>query len=191
MRSKEVSMENRETYVTPEMKALIGSEGEARESSMEATWSEHRRFIQAIMDEDPIYYDEAYAKKTRYGGIVCAPLFPSSVNRRPMGTPDPLTEGFKNNPEFDGLAASGEGERRRGLPPMDLSHVPRMLNGGNEIEFIQYMKLGEKTISKSRIADIYEREGRSGRMVFIITETEVRNEKGELLMISRNTAIRR
>lgn len=74
---------------------------------------------------------------------------------------------------------------------MDLSHVPRMLNGGNEIEFFQYMKLGEKTISKTRIADIYEREGRSGRMVFIITETEIRNEKGELLMISRNTAIRR
>jgi hypothetical protein len=180
-----------DSYVTPEMKALIGSAGEARESNNEATSSEHRRFIHAIMDEDPLYYDEAYAKQTRYGGIVCAPLFPASMSRRPLGTPDPLSEGFKNNPDFDGLAASGEGKGRRGTPEMDLSHIPRMLNGGNEIEFFQYMKLGEKTVSKSRIADIYEREGRSGRMVFIITETDVRNEKGELLMISRRTEIRR
>jgi len=178
-------------YVTPEMKALIGSESDACESSQEATWSEHRRFIQAIMDEDPIYYDEEYAKKSRYGGIVCAPLFPSSVDRRPMGTPDPLTEGFKNNPDFDGRGGGREGGGQGGLPRIDLSNLPRMLNAGNEIEFFQYMKPGERTITKTRIADIYEREGRSGRMVFIINETELRNEKGELLMISRQTSIRR
>ena len=180
-----------ETYVTPEMKAAIGKESEARVSTMEANSSEHRRFIHAIMDEDRIYYDEGYARKTRYGGIVCAPLFPASVNRRALGTPDPLTEGFKSNPDFDGRGRGTEGGGQGGLPRIDLSHVPRMLNGGNEIEFFQYMKLGEKTVSKTRIADIYERAGRSGRMVFIITEIEVRNEKGELLMINRGTSIRR
>ncbi|MBI2172000.1 MAG: MaoC family dehydratase N-terminal domain-containing protein [Chloroflexi bacterium] len=179
------------TYVTPQMKAAIGAESDAWESTMEATWSEHRRFIQAIMDEDPIYYDEEYAKRTRYGGIVCAPLFPSSVNRRPMGTPDPLTEGFRNNPEYDARGGGAEGGGQGGLPRLDLSHIPRMLNGGNEIEIFQYMKLGEKTITKTRIADIFQREGRAGRMVFIVSETEVRNDKGELLMISRGTAIRR
>ncbi len=179
------------THITPEMKALIGSEGDVSESTMEATWSEHRRFIQAIMDEDPIYYDEEYAKKTRYGGIVCAPLFPSSVSRRQLGTADPLTEGFRNNPDFDALAASGQVARPGDLPQLDLSHIPRMLNGGNSIEFFQYMKLGEKTVSKTRLVDIYEREGRSGRMVFMVNETEVRNDKGELLMISRGVSIRR
>ena len=178
-------------YITPEMRAAIGSESEPRESSMEATLSEHRRFIHAIMDEDPIYYDEEYAKKTRYGGIVCAPLFPSSVSRRQLGTPDPLTDGFKNNPDFDALGASGDGQREGGLPRLDLSHIPRMLNGGNSIEFFQYMKPGEKTVSKTRIVDIYEREGRSGHMVFMVNETEVRNDKGEMLMISRSISIRR
>ena len=182
---------NDETYITPEMKATIGREGEPNESTMEATLSEHRRFVQAIMDEDPIYYDEEYAKKTRYGTIVCPPLFPSSLSRRPLGTPDPLTDGFNRNPEFDGLAASGAGGNRGGGPAMDLSHIPRMLNGGNEIEIFQYMKLGEKTVSKTRVADIFEKTGRSGRMVFIVNETEVRNDRGELLMISRGTSIRR
>ncbi len=176
--------------VTVEMKALIGSEGEARESNEQATWGEHRRFIQAIMDEDRIYYDEEYAKNTRYGGIVMAPLFPGSLNRRLMGTPDPISEGFRRNPEYDGIGGGGEGGRG-GLPRIDLPNMPRTLNGGNEIEFFQYLKLGEKTVSKPKLADIYEREGRSGRMVFIITESEVRNEKGELIMISRGTSIRR
>lgn len=178
-------------YITPEMKAAIGKESEPRESSMEATASEHRRFIHAIMDEDPIYYDEEYAKKTRYGGIVCPPLFPTSLGRRQLGTPDPLTEGFKKNPDFDALAASGQVARPGDLPQLDLSHIPRMLNGGNSIEFFQYLKLGEKTVSKTRLVDIYEREGRSGRMVFMVNETEVRNDKGELLMISRGVSIRR
>jgi hydroxyacyl-ACP dehydratase HTD2-like protein with hotdog domain len=66
-----------------------------------------------------------------------------------------------------------------------------MLNGGNSIEFFQYMKLGEKTVSKTRVVDIYEREGRSGRMVFMVNETEVRNDEGELLMRSRGVSIRR
>jgi len=180
-----------ERYITPQMRAAVGKESNPSESTMEATESEHRRFIHAIMDDDPIYYDAEYAKGTRYGGIVCAPLFPSSMNRRLLGTPDPLAEGFKVNPEYDGRGVGGEGGGQYGLPLLDLSHIPRMLNGGNEIELFQYMKLGEKTVSKTRIANIFEREGRSGRMVFIITETEVRNDKGELLMISRGTAIRR
>ena len=178
-------------YITAEMKAAIGKESEPRESSMEATASEHRRFIHAIMDDDPIYYDEEYAKKTRYGAIVCPPLFPTSVSRRQLGTPDPVTEGFKANPDFDALAASGQVARPGDLPQLDLSHIPRMLNGGNSIEFFQYMKLGEKTVSKTRIVDIYEREGRSGHMVFMVNETEVRNDKGELLMRSRGVSIRR
>ena len=66
-----------------------------------------------------------------------------------------------------------------------------MLNGGNEIEFFKYMKIGEKTSSVTKVVDILEKEGRSGPMVFIISETEVRNNKGELLLISRSTAIRR
>ena len=53
------------------------------------------------------------------------------------------------------------------------------------------MKIGEKTSSVTKVVDILEKEGRSGPMVFIISETEVRNNKGELLLISRSTAIRR
>ena len=95
--------------ITPEMKSHIGVASTPVESNMEANISEHRRFIHAIMDEDPIYYDEEFAKTTRYEGIVCPPLFPLSVNRRPLGSDDSLSEGFRKNPEFDALMSAVEG----------------------------------------------------------------------------------
>ena len=173
--------------ITPEMKSHIGVASTPVESNMEANISEHRRFVHAIMDEDPIYHNEEFAKTTRYEVIVCPPLFPLSVNRRPLGSSDNLSEGFRKNPEFDALMSAVDGTGAK----MDLSHIPRMLNGGNEIEFFKYMKIGEKTSSVTKVVDILEKEGRSGPMVFIISETEVRNNKGELLLISRSTAIRR
>jgi len=39
--------------------------------------------------------------------------------------------------------------------------------------------------------DIQQREGRSGPMVFVVTETTIWNHKDELLLISRQTIIRR
>jgi len=173
--------------ITPEMKSHIGIESTPVKSNMDANISEHRRFIHAIMDEDPVYYDEQFANNTRYEGIVCPPLFPLSVNRRPLGSSDSLSEGFSRNPEFDALMSAIDGAGAK----MDLSHIPRMLNGGNEIEFFKYMRIGEKTSSVTKVVDILEKEGRSGPMVFIISETEVRNDKGELLLISRSTSIRR
>ena len=60
-----------------------------------------------------------------------------------------------------------------------------------EIEVFQLAKPGDRLTAKSRIADIYEKEGRSGRMVFIVTETTIWNDKGELLLVSRQAIIRR
>ena len=65
--------------------------------------SEIRRFVQAIMDQDPIHWNDEHAKKTRYGAIVAPPLFVTHWFRTPAGIPDPLSENFEKDPEFDGL----------------------------------------------------------------------------------------
>ena len=173
-----------EAYVTDEVKSYIGKEVEERISEP-IEKSEVRRFIQAIMDPDPIHWDEEHAKNTRYGGVVTPPIFATHIFRIPAGAPDPLQERFKQDPNFDGLALESA---RTESPPLPLK---RTLNGGNEIEFFRYPRVGERVVAKSKIIDIYEREGRSGRMVFIVTETTYKDEKGELLFISRQTTIRR
>ena len=60
--------EQEQSLITDEVKALIGAE--APPSTMWGTISADsvRRFIQAIMDNDPVYWDEEYAEQTKYGG---------------------------------------------------------------------------------------------------------------------------
>ena len=175
-----------ETYLTPEVKALIGAAGEPQACWEPVERSEIRRFAQAVMDDDPIFWNDAYAKATRYGGIVAPPLFPLFAHRRPPGSPDPLAEAAINQ-DFDGSA----GLLTTGLPPVPLPKLPRLLNGGNEVEFYQLPKLGDRITAHSKYLDIYEKSGRSGTMVFIVIETRYTNQREALLMVSRVTLIRR
>jgi acyl dehydratase len=175
-----------ETYLTAEVKALIGLEGEPQAGWEPVERSEIRRFAQAVMDDDPIFWNEAYAKNTRYGGVVAPPLFPLFAHRRPPGSPDPLAEAA-TNPDFDGSA----GLLTTGLPPVPLPKLPRLLNGGNEVELYQLPTLGDRITARSKYLDIYEKSGRSGTMVFIVIETRYMNQRDELLMVSRVTLIRR
>ena len=175
-----------DTYITPEVKALIGMEGEPQTCCEPVERSEIRRFAQAVMDDDPIFWNDAYARNTRYGGVVAPPLFPLFADRRPSGTPDPIAEAA-TNPDFDGFA----GLLQTGLPPIPLPQFPRLLNGGNEVELYQLPRVGDRITARAKYLDIYEKTGRSGTMVFIVVETRYANQDDELLMLSRVTLIRR
>lgn len=175
-----------ETYLTAEVKALIGMQGEPQTCWEPVERSEIRRFAQAIMDDDPIFWNEAHAKTTRYGTVVAPPLFPLFAHRRTPGSPDPLADAA-TDPDFDGFA----GLMTTGLPPVHLPQLPRLLNGGNEVELYQLPKLGDYLTARSKYVDIYEKTGRSGTMVFIVIETRYTNQDEALLMISRVTLIRR
>jgi acyl dehydratase len=175
-----------DTYLTPAVKALIGMEGEPQTCWEPVERSEIRRFAQAIMDDDPIFWDDAYVKTTRYGTVVAPPLFPLFAYRCTPGSPDLLADAA-TDPDFDGFA----GLTTTGLPPIHLPQLPRLLNGGNEVELYQLPKLGDHLTARSKYVDIYEKTGRSGTMVFIVIETRYTNQDEALLMISRVTLIRR
>jgi acyl dehydratase len=174
------------SYITSEVKALIGLEGAPQSSWEPVERSEIRRFAQAVMDDDPIFWNDDYATNTRYGGVVAPPLFPLFAQRRPPGTPDPLATAA-TDADFDGFV----GLLTTGLPPVPLPQLPRLLNGGNEVEFYQLPKLGDRITARAKYLDIYEKTGRSGTMVFIVIETRYTNQRDALLMVSRVTLIRR
>lgn len=174
--------------VTDEIRALIGVEGPPVTSSEVVEPGALRRFVQAIMDDDRIYWDEEYAKGTRYGGVVAPPLFPGFTNRRRPGTPDPLDR-LKTDHDWDG--ATGAGDDSGALPPVKLPLV-RLLNGGVSAEFFAYCKPGDRITGQNRYVNIAEREGRDGSpMVIITTETTFTNQDGVLLAKVQNTLIRR
>ena len=78
----------------------------------------------------------------------------------------------------------------------DLSKVninyAMVVHGGQEFEYLGPVHAGDTLTGRSRIADVYEKEGkRGGTMNFWVFETTFANQKGEDVLISRNVLIER
>ena len=101
---------------------------------------------------------------------------------------DPITKAFEEDPMSDGI---GRVSRPGSLPRVPTNLV-RVLNAGNELEIYKYPSIGDKIFSQNKYSDIRERVGRDGNPFLIITtETTYKNQKDELLCITRASSIRR
>jgi acyl dehydratase len=172
-------------YVTDDVRAFIGVESAPVTAHDPVELGAIRRHCQAIMDDDPLYWDEEYAAQTVFGGVVAPPLFPLHAFRRAPGTPDPL-EAALDDPDYDG---AGQGlAARLGLPAVPIK-LKRMLNGGNDVEVRALARPGDRIVARSRYRDIYQKEGKSGPLVFVVVETSYGTELGEELLVSRQTQV--
>ncbi len=172
------------TMLTDEIRSYIGRQSESVAACDAVEPGAVRRYAQAIMADDDADYAPG-ATPARYGGPVAPPIYPAFMFRRPLGTADVLSE-RAGDPDFDGLvSAAGDGLPELPLPGRAL------LNGGSEIEFLRYARHGEHVVQRSRYADIYERQSKSGAMLFVVVETEYRTGGGDLLLRARKTLIRR
>src|SRR5581483_4949232 len=184
-RTLEIGTHMSTNYITDAVKAIIGARTDWIESTHPVQESEIRRFFQATMDPSPRYWDEKWASKSRYGKPVAPPAFAVHAFRRGVNAlDDPLDR--MDDPDFDGVSRM----LRPGLPnvPVPLSGI---LNGGYDYEFYSYPKVGERIISRSSYKDIYQREGKSGPMVFVLVEDEYASGDGRPLLKSVNTNIMR
>lgn len=172
--------------VIEQARRLIGSKSEPITAPYPISADNVRRFTQAVMDPDPLFWDEDVAAASRYGAVVAPPLYPTHVFVRRAGTPDPL-DALAENPDWDGAPSDGYA---RGLPPLDLPQK-RLVNGGTAARFHQLPKVGDVITSTSRYADITQREGRSGPMVLVKIATDYINQDGDLLAVVTKTVILR
>ena len=152
-------MTTQESIITDEMRAQVGVE--SRPWVMEVERGAIQRFAEAIGDPNPLFYDEEYAKRSRHGGIIA----PVGFFGWPVGEP----------------------------PPASTVESPfiRRVNGGNDFTYNRPIYAGERLIASRKLAEANERQGspRTGRMLFLITETTYRDLSGKVVAISRNTGI--
>lgn len=162
-----------ESLITDEIRSWIGRE--VPPWTIEVTRRDVARFAVATDDLNPLYLDEDRAKQSRYGGLIAPPLFYMA----PLTEPVPETE-----LRTDGLPFEGKFP----VPPTPL---PRLMDGGTEVEFLQPVRVGDVLTGRSQITDIYPKEGRSGPLIFVQRETTFTNQNGELVLIEKGATILR
>lgn len=120
-----------------------------------------RQFAEAIGDANPLYVDEEYAASTIYGGIIAPPSFPIVIGQDGGGAID---------------------------LPLDYS---RVLHGEQEFIYERPIRPGDRLFCQMKVTDLYDREGKSGTMQFLVLDTELKDESGELVAVSRTNMIYR
>ena len=63
------------------------------------------------------------------------------------------------------------------------------LDGGSEWEYFEPIRPGDRITVTTMIADIYERAGRLGNMLFVVRETKYVNQFGNTVAKQRTTGI--
>ena len=82
-----------------------------------------------------------------------------------------------------------QGGQGAGLSKLGLDLL-RVLHGGQEYEYLGEIKVGDKLTTKSRISDVYEKEGkRGGTLTFVTSETTFTNQRGEDVLIARTILV--
>jgi acyl dehydratase len=152
------------SVITEEMKKTIGVESEPTIVLIEK--EPIRRAAAAMGDNNPLFRDEEYAKKLGYRSIIAPPGFQPTYSF-PIKVPQ---------------ARADAGPRFR-LP------FTRFMNGGDEYEFFQPIQAGDVLSITRRLGDMFERDGRMGKMFFQVDETVFRNQKKEIVLIQRSTTI--
>lgn len=126
------------------------------------------RFAEAVGDSSPLYWDEEFAAKSRYGSIIAPPGFFGWPQKRDAGLQSDLTVLVAS------LAEAGYG---------------RILDGGIEWEFFKPVQAGDKLTVKTSIRNIMERSGKTGKAVFLFRDITYSGQNGEIVATARQTTI--
>ncbi len=136
-----------------------------------------RRYALAIEDLDPVYRDPEAARRSRYGGLV-APLFYVTWA---VGVPG--AEKATGELGEDGLATF------IGIPEIPNVWDLGWVRGGEELEFFERVRVGDRVTVNGKILDLTEKDGKSGKLVFVTSEFVYTNQDGATLARHRLTMI--
>ncbi|GBD11209.1 hypothetical protein HRbin23_00861 [bacterium HR23] len=124
-----------------------------------------RLYALAIGDLNPLYVNAEVARRGQYGDIVAPPTFVCETTPYYQGEVD--EEG-------------GFSDRVR-LP------LGQVIRAANDYTFHRLLRPTDIITARVKISDLYERQGRSGRLLFLVADITYTNQHGELLAENRET----
>ncbi len=142
-------------------------------------------FASALGETNPVYYDEAQARRTPLGGVVAPPTFAVAsahwnprhlfrgVRRIPALPPAPEPDAAAQRPE-------------RG----EVGPVARILHGEQRFEYHRPLRPGMRLRVSIRPGKSWEKQGRrGGRLRLSEIVSEYRDEAGELVVTATSVGI--
>lgn len=140
-----------DSLITEELRSKIGVESEPEVYEIEKGMI--RRFVLAVDDPNPLWQDEEYARKNRYGGIIAPPTFVLTIG-------------------FDKL----QQQVQESIPHGGILH------GSTALECSQPVKAGDTINVTTKITNIREwRDRRMGKTVFVTLDVTYKNQRQELV----------
>ena len=151
------------SYITKEMNDHIGIETTL--GSVEIEKGAIIKFAQAIGDENPLFQEESIAKESYTKGIIAPPTFLRSV---------------------DAACALTNTESKVDIIP---EYFNARVDGGSEWEYFGNIRPGDTITVSKMIQNLFERSGRMGEMLFVVSLIKYVNQLDELIATQTTTGI--
>ena len=159
--------------ISEAIKQLIGTSGAMKYYEVEK--GAVRRFAEAVDDNNPLYMDEEYARKSKYGSIIAPPGF--------FGWPLKQTRG---SPLAVDIPPELEAAFEKAGYPLSL-----VLDGGMEYEFFAPIRAGDILTAVTTIRNLRERSSETGSIIVSFLDTVYHNQQGELVAKQQLMFVRR
>lgn len=137
-------------------------------------WSRIKRWATVNGDFNALWFDEEYAKQSRWGGIIAPPLYLLAMDDG-VNIPADLT-GALYRP--DCVINKEKYPNFRGS-----------MQTSCEWEFFEPVRPGDKIDTEKQCSDIYWKQGKRFRLLFTSGETIYTNQKGQLVARCRAGAV--
>jgi hypothetical protein len=152
-----------------------------------------RMFARSVGDPNPVYADPEYAAGTEVGGIIAPPTFVQASAQ--------FDDDYPLRPKI-GRPWFGSGREATGVgaPPAPTNRDGEGGEGGERpsgvglhaeqhYEYHRTLRAGDVLHATSRPGERWEKQGRSGKLVFTEHVTDYRDEQGELVITARTVGV--
>ncbi|MCC7488697.1 MAG: MaoC family dehydratase N-terminal domain-containing protein [Gammaproteobacteria bacterium] len=148
------------SFITDDLRKRVGSELGRAEYEVEK--GRIRSLADATLDDNPLYQDGEVARGSRYGGMIAPPAIVWPII-------PPQMDWYVTQYDFP---------------------LKRLLNAGFEQELFEPVRPGDRLTGVVTLAELEEKEGRIGHMVFFHFDVVWTNQRDQKVMSLRQSFIK-
>ena len=140
------------------------------------TWSRIKKWAKVNGDSNPLWFDEEYARNSRWGGIVAPPLYLMTID---AGTvPVSYLVGKLFEPAPNAVLKLKKYRTFRGVMQTDSTW-----------EFFEPVRPGDQIIPRAKCTDIYWKQGKRFRLLVTSGVTTYTNQEGQIVASCQTGAV--